>query len=109
VEIVRSMPPSVFWPRPKVSSAIVHVRLVDAWRERIADLDFFHGFVRAMFFHRRKLLRRELLSAFKRRLDKPAVDAILAEAGLAAKVRAEELDVATMLRLCDVVRQNLPD
>jgi len=109
VEVVRVMPPSVFWPRPKVSSAIVHVALVDAWRERIADLDFFHGFVRAMFFHRRKLLRRELLSAFKKRLDKPAVDAVLAEVELPANARAEQLDVATMLRLCEVVRAKLPD
>ena len=56
-----------------------------------------------------KMTRRELLSAFKRRLDKAAVDAILAEAGLAPDARAEQLEVATMLRLCDLVRRELPD
>jgi 16S rRNA (adenine1518-N6/adenine1519-N6)-dimethyltransferase len=60
--------------------------------------------VRAMFFHRRKLLRSELLSAFKQRLDKPQVDALLAALELGPTVRAEELNVATMLALCEAVR-----
>ncbi len=108
-EIVRTMPPSVFWPRPKVSSAIVRVMLDEALRGRIPDRQFFHTFVRSMFFHRRKLLRSELLSAFKKRLGKPEVDAILADAGLNKTVRAETLDVDAMLRLCEKVRAEVCD
>jgi 16S rRNA (adenine1518-N6/adenine1519-N6)-dimethyltransferase len=104
VEIVRVMPPSVFWPRPKVHSAIVHVVLDEARQRRIADRQFFHEFVRSMFFHRRKLLRSELLAAFKGRLDKPAVDRLLAAGGLDGQVRAEELDVDAMLALAEAVR-----
>jgi 16S rRNA (adenine1518-N6/adenine1519-N6)-dimethyltransferase len=104
IELVRFLPPTVFWPRPKVTSAILHITRDDALRGRIPHLSFFHDFLRAMFFHRRKLLRSELLSAFKNRLDKPQVDALMAGLQLIPTARAEELDVATMLALCQAVR-----
>lgn len=109
VEIVRVLRPAVFWPRPKVSSAIIRLALDDALRARIPDRRFFHGFVRSMFFHRRKLLRSELLSAFKQRLGKPEVDRILAKLGLGQTTRAEQLGVDTLLALCQVVRAELGD
>jgi len=105
--IVRIMPPSVFWPRPKVHSAIVHIETNQQRRDAIPDRAFFQTFVRSMFFHRRKLLRSELLGAFKKRLGKPEVDAILADAGIDGTVRAETLDVDTMLGLCEKVRTQL--
>jgi len=106
-EIVRLMPPSVFWPRPKVHSAIIHLEHRAERRERIADLEFFHTFVRAMFFHRRKFLRSVVLSAFKGRLDKPTVDQVLQEMQFGPNTRAEELDVQTMLALSDLLRERL--
>jgi 16S rRNA (adenine1518-N6/adenine1519-N6)-dimethyltransferase len=98
---VRVMPPSVFWPRPKVDSAIVHIQLDQAKRVRIADRDFFHRFVRAMFFHRRKFLRSVLVSAFKNELTKPQVDEVLAAEGIAGEIRSERLSVEQMLALSD--------
>jgi len=109
IETVRVLPPTVFWPRPKVTSAIIRITLDDQLRARIPNRQFFHGFVRAMFFHRRKFLRSELVSAFKKRLDKPQVDAILDEIGIEGTARAEELDVATMLTLCEAVRRQVGD
>jgi 16S rRNA (adenine1518-N6/adenine1519-N6)-dimethyltransferase len=104
VELIRVMPPEAFWPRPKVSSAIVRITLDDELRRRIADRAFFHGFVRAMFFHRRKYLRSELVSAAKDRLDKPGVDALLARLGLDGSARAEQLGVQEMLALAEAVQ-----
>jgi 16S rRNA (adenine1518-N6/adenine1519-N6)-dimethyltransferase len=104
VEILRVLPPEAFWPRPKVSSAFIQITLDESLRSRIPDRKFFHDFVRAMFCHRRKFLRSELLSVVKGRLDKPAVDALLAGMNLAGTARAEELDVDTMLALCEAVR-----
>ena len=106
-EIVRTMPPSVFWPRPKVDSAIIHIRVDEARRARIANRPFFHDFVRAMFFHRRKYLRSVMVSALKGRLDKHHVDQILSELGHGADRRAEQLGVDQMLVLCDAVRGRL--
>lgn len=104
VRLVRLMPPDAFWPRPKVTSAIVQIRLDPLRREQIADRDLFHAFVRTLFLHRRKSLRAAMLSGWKSALDKPAVDAILARVGLESSVRAEQLDVEALLRLSDALR-----
>ena len=104
VELVRTLPPSVFWPRPKVTSAVIHVEVDEVRRRGIGDLKFFHAFERALFLHRRKFLRGVLHSAWKDQLDKPAVDALMADLGLSPESRAEELDVPTILRLCEAVR-----
>jgi 16S rRNA (adenine1518-N6/adenine1519-N6)-dimethyltransferase len=104
VEIVRVLPPSAFWPRPKVSSAFIQIAIDEALRGRIPDRAFFHEFVRAMFFHRRKFVRSELLSAVKNHLDKPAVDRLLAAQEIEPTVRAEELGVEKFLALCEAVR-----
>lgn len=106
-QLVRILPPTVFWPQPKVESAILQI-VPDAEKlARIPDPAFFHTFVRSMFFHRRKFLRSELLSAFKNELDKDTVDAILREQTLEGNARAEELGVEAMLSLSDAVRRRL--
>jgi 16S rRNA (adenine1518-N6/adenine1519-N6)-dimethyltransferase len=104
VEVARVLPPQSFWPRPKVTSAIITLTIRDDLRSAIPDRKFFHQFVRSMFFHRRKLLRGELLSATKGRLDKPGVDELLARMELLPTARAEELGVPQMLALCQAVQ-----
>ena len=107
VQLVRLMPPEAFWPRPKVTSAIVQIRLDPLRREQIVDRDFFHAFVRTLFLHRRKSLRAAVLSGWRSALDKPAVDAILHRIGLEPSIRAEQLDVETLLRLGEAVRADI--
>lgn len=107
-EIIRIMPPTVFWPRPKVESAIVHLEFVKALRDRIPDLHFFHSFTRSLFFHRRKFLRSVLISAMKNQLDKEQVDEAINELQLKPDQRAEQLSVETILALCEAVRRRLP-
>ncbi|MDA1056042.1 MAG: 16S rRNA (adenine(1518)-N(6)/adenine(1519)-N(6))-dimethyltransferase RsmA [Planctomycetota bacterium] len=106
-KILRALPPQVFWPRPKVDSAIVQIVPNAEKRARIPDLDFFHTFVRSMFFHRRKFLRSVLVAAMKGQLTKPQVDAVLESQELGPTARAEELDVDRTLSLCEAVRQAL--
>jgi 16S rRNA (adenine1518-N6/adenine1519-N6)-dimethyltransferase len=104
-EIVRLMPPSVFWPRPKVDSAILRIVLNEAKRAAIPDRERFHSFVRSLFLHRRKLLRGVLVANFKDRLSKPEIDAILASLGFDPTCRAEELPYPDLLRLCEAFAQ----
>ena len=104
-EIVRVMPPTVFWPRPKVDSAIIRLESVPEWRAALPDLDYFHRTVRALFFHRRKFLRGVVVSAMKGRLDKSQVDQVLAKLGHATGARAEELPVAEIRSLVEALRQ----
>lgn len=106
-ELIRVMPPSVFWPRPKVHSAIVRITPVREMREAVGDLPFFHRFIRTVFIHRRKFLRASLVSAFGNDLDKSDVDEILASEGMRTQVRAEELDVAALLRLSVAVQRRI--
>ena len=97
-EIVRIMSPKVFWPRPKVESAIIHIEHRPEKREAIPDVDFFYAFVRAMFFHRRKFMRSVAVSAFKRQLEKPHVDEVLQAMELGPDARTEQLDARAACR-----------
>jgi 16S rRNA (adenine1518-N6/adenine1519-N6)-dimethyltransferase len=94
----------VFWPRPKVNSAIVHIEVDADRRGRIADLRFFHDFVRALFFHRRKYFRRQLQTAVGDRLTNEQVDAIIGQFGFPPETRAEQLPVETILEVAEAVR-----
>ncbi len=107
--ILRIMSPSVFWPRPKVDSAIVQVIYNQQKRKKIPNLQYFHEFVRALFFHRRKFIRSVLCSAFKNKLEKEAIDSVLAELNLKGEIRAETLSVKTILALSEKFRKLLPE
>jgi 16S rRNA (adenine1518-N6/adenine1519-N6)-dimethyltransferase len=108
-ELVRLLPPSVFWPTPKVSSAIIRLTVDPDKRSAIGDLSYFHQITKALFLHRRKFLRANLLAAMKQHLDKDQVDAILSEMGFAQDTRTEQLDVTTLINLADRIRAAAPD
>ena len=108
VEVVRVLAPSVFWPRPKVHSAILNIDIDYERRARITDLKFFHDFVRSLFFHRRKFFRRQLQTAVGDRLSSQEVDSIISEFGFPAETRAEQLPVETILAVAEAVRSRLP-
>lgn len=107
VEIVRFLPPQVFWPRPKVHSAIIHLVPNAEKRAKIRNLKFFHAFVRALFLHRRKFLRGVLCTLLKEVLEKPAVDQLITNLGYAPDARAEQLPVEEFLRLAEVVEDQV--
>lgn len=93
-EIVRILPPAVFWPRPKIDSAIVRIDLEPDRRAAISDLGRFHTFVRDVFCHRRKLLRGVLLRMAGDKSSEAAktrVAASFAALGLGPEARAEEI------------------
>lgn len=108
VEVLRIMPPTVFWPRPKVHSAIVQITLDPERRAAVGDRHFFHDFVRKLFLHRRKHLRGVLAATFKNELDKPSIDALISQLQLRDSARAEELSVSQMLELSKAVQARLP-
>lgn len=105
---IRLLPPKAFWPKPKVTSAILSIRFEPELRARIADRRFFHEFTRALFCHRRKTLRGVLPGACAtvcgRPLTKPEADALIARLGLSSDVRAEQMDAAALLALADGAR-----
>lgn len=103
-EIVRVLSPKVFWPRPKVHSAILRLDSLPGARDKFEDLKHFHQTVRALFFHRRKFLRSVVTSAMKQSLSKSQVDEILASLGYDETSRAEQLSVEQIQKLAEALR-----
>lgn len=99
ITLVRTLPPTVFWPRPKVDSAIVSIRPDPAKRALVGDVAWFHQVVRQLFLHRRKNLRRVLYSLWRGAWTKPEVDALLDGLGLTGLVRAEAMNVEELIAL----------
>lgn len=104
VRIVRKLDPKVFWPRPKVNSAIVSI-----WRDpklaaRINDRGFYLDFVRRLFHHRRKLVRSVLVGMYRKQLQKTQVDAVLVDLQFRPDLRAEQMDVAMLIQLSNSIR-----
>jgi 16S rRNA (adenine1518-N6/adenine1519-N6)-dimethyltransferase len=103
IRILRKLGPNVFWPRPKVDSAIVSI-----WRDkeaaaRINDRKFFLDFLRRAFSQRRKLIRPVLIGMYRKELDKEDVDCLLAELEHRTEDRAEQMDITTLIRLSNRV------
>jgi 16S rRNA (adenine1518-N6/adenine1519-N6)-dimethyltransferase len=92
--IERTLPPSVFWPRPKVDSAIIRIDLDRERRGRIEDLPGFQAFVRDVFCHRRKALKGVLVRLAGGKQNsavRSAIDALFDEMGFGPGIRAEEI------------------
>jgi 16S rRNA (adenine1518-N6/adenine1519-N6)-dimethyltransferase len=101
VEVIRRLPPDVFWPRPKIDSAVVKITANPEKRAKVADVPKFRVFLRDLYSHRRKNLRGALIGWPSGRRDKPEVDRKLAELGIDGSIRAETLDIQQHLRLCE--------
>lgn len=108
-EIVRVMSPKVFWPAPKVTSAIVRLEVQPQRRAMIPDLKYFHQFTKAIFLHRRKYLRANVVSALKGHLDKQQVDELLAKMDFGPEARTEQIDIDRLLKFTEFVRAAAPD
>lgn len=96
-EILLRIPRGAFRPPPKVTSALIHLKLPGE-RESIAALDEarFFNFVKLCFAHKRKTLVNNL-----RTLVAPEVVAgTLGALDLRADVRAEQLSVAQFAEIC---------
>lgn len=104
VEIVRVLPPSVFWPRPKVDSAVIAITPNPEKRTAVGDVARFHSVVRRVFLHRRKNLRGVLHSLWRGELSKLEIDALLERIGLTGLVRAEAMNVEEFLALSRELR-----
>lgn len=97
VKLLRKLPPTVFWPRPNVDSAIV---LIERDRERqalLADRGAFQEFLRDAFAQRRKQLIGALAGLWRDRVSRAALAQIAQELGLPADVRAEQMSVSQLV------------
>lgn len=105
VKTLKSLAPTVFWPRPRVNSAIVRLVPCNRYRRQLADRRFLHDFLRRLFHQRRKLLRSVLVGMYRKQLKKPEVDALLRTLEFSEHARAEEIDVPRLIQLSNRVQQ----
>lgn len=108
VKLLKKLGPTVFWPRPKVDSAIMQLTPNPVLKKTIKDRVFFQDFLRRIFQHRRKLMRSTLVSMYSKQLSKSAVDEILAAHGIEIeKARAEELTIPEMIKLANSFQEQI--
>ncbi len=105
VKLERTLPPTVFWPRPKVDSAIVSIRPDTQKRAVVGNVSEFHELVRRMFLHRRKYMRHVLADIWRERWSKADVGAWLEERGLSGQLRAEALNVEEFIALAHALSE----
>lgn len=109
VKMLKKLGPTVFWPRPQVDSAVVRLTPNPEAKALIEDRAFFHDFIRRLFTLRRKALRSVLVGMYRKQLSKPEVDTILEPFGFPEGIRAEVLDVPSLVRLSNAVRAAVQD
>lgn len=108
VHLIRILAPSVFWPRPKVESAIMSLEPRPEKYAAIGDLPWFHAVVRRVFQHRRKNLRGVLHTLAGKHLAKESIDRFLSEQGLDGQLRAEALNVEEWITLAAAMKPHFP-
>ncbi len=101
IQIVRTVPASVFWPKPDVASAIV--RLVPTGRWEDYEFEVFTNTVKTLFGQRRKKLRNQLRQHYG--LDSAAVDALTSRLGIDAERRPEQCSAEDFRRLAQALDQ----
>ena len=97
VEYLRSVPASVFLPKPEVDSAIVRITPRDPSELAYCDHAVFEHLVRLGFSQRRKQLGKLI------RKEVPDWEAAARELGFNAKARAEELSLRQWIALTNYV------
>ncbi len=101
IEVVRNVPPEVFWPRPEVASAVVRLVPGDVWPA--AEFANFSRTVRLAFEQRRKKLRSVLKGRFG--YDAAEVDKVAQAADIDLDQRPEQLDRQRWRRLAAAITQ----
>ena len=101
-EILFDVPAGCFLPQPKVTSAVISLRVRQDRPWDIADQDTFFRVVRASFAMRRKKLSNGLASGFPE-LGKDGAAQVIADCGMDANVRGETLDIAGFAKIANAI------
>ena len=103
VKVLKRLPPSVFWPRPAVNSAVIRLTPAPGKSGPIANRVFFQDFLRRLFVQRRKFMRSVIVGMYRKQLEKAAIDDILDRLGHSANTRAETLEPYQLLQISNQI------
>ena len=101
-ELLFDVPAGCFMPAPKVTSAVIQLKVRKELPWDIADKELFFRTVRASFAMRRKKLANGLASGFPE-LGKAGAAAVIEACGLPENVRGETLDIPTFAKIANEI------
>jgi len=101
VKLLRTLPPDVFWPKPKVSSAIIKLTPNRQLLDRIQDYATFRKAVQAVFSHRRKTLSNSLVAAFEQQIAAEELSVLLDKCHIDGSRRGESLTIDEIICLAN--------
>ena len=101
-EILFDVPAHCFLPQPKVTSAVIHLKVRESRPWDIDDEDIFFRCVKASFAMRRKKLANGLASGFPE-LGKTGAAETIAECGFSESVRGETLSIPDFAKLANAI------
>ena len=101
-EILFDVPAGCFLPQPKVTSAVIQLKVRKELPWQIDDPTLFFRVVRASFAMRRKTLVNGLASGFPE-LGKAGAAEVLTECGLSPTVRGETLDIPGFAAIANAI------
>ena len=101
-KLLFDVPAGCFLPQPKVTSAVITLKVRKQLPWEIADKDVFFRTVRASFAMRRKKLQNGLAAGFPE-LGKTGAGEVIAACGLDENVRGETLDIAQFAALANQI------
>lgn len=99
-ELLFTVPPSCFIPQPKVTSAVVRLRLRKTPPVEIKDEALFFRIVRASFGMRRKTLSNALSASFGE-IGKENIEKLITDQGFDPMVRGETLSISDFAKISD--------
>ena len=103
-ELLFDVPAHCFMPQPKVTSAVITLRVRQALPWQVDDQEIFFRTVRASFAMRRKKLSNGLASGFPE-LGKTGAAEVIAACGLPENVRGETLDIGQFAALANEINR----
>jgi 16S rRNA (adenine1518-N6/adenine1519-N6)-dimethyltransferase len=105
--IRRIVPPSSFFPRPKVESAVVRFDFLQKPRVEIEDEAIFRKVVKASFGHRRKTLKNALKHVDFFNLEGEKIEVNLRKAGIDLRRRGETLTLREFATISEVISKGM--
>ncbi|HAG69713.1 MAG TPA: 16S rRNA (adenine(1518)-N(6)/adenine(1519)-N(6))-dimethyltransferase [Lachnospiraceae bacterium] len=102
--IIAEVPPSCFFPRPKVSSSVIRLDILKDRSVQVEDEELLFKLIRASFNQRRKTLANAVRNFAGLSLSKEQVQAALIKAGFDPEIRGEALSLSDFAEFTNILK-----
>lgn len=106
-ELLYDVPPSCFYPAPKVTSSVIRMTVRGKPPVEVGDANLFFRVVRAAFGQRRKTLLNALHTMLGKGVEKDAIRQAIVDCGMTEDIRGERLSFEDFARLSFKVNEIL--